>query len=356
MKELAYKGPSIVVMAGGSGTRFWPISRTKLPKQFLPLGGGQESLIQATVRRVKPLLGERPPVIVTNSTQVELVNKHVPGSEILVEPEARGTAASIGYAAIITRMIDPNAVMVVLPSDHAVNDDAKLLSALQEAITLAKRGDHLVTLGIRPTGPNTAYGYIQRGDSLGGRSFLVRRFFEKPNLERAEQYVESGQFFWNSGMFIWRVDTILKAIEEYMPALYQGLLEIEAASGRAETVAKVFSSLEPIQIDIGVMEHARNCAVVIGDSFGWNDVGSWDAWAQDLEKDARKNTKKGDALLIDSRDCIVYSDKRLIAVVGGEGLVVIDAGDAVLVCPRDKVQEVKQVVAELKKQGRPELV
>jgi mannose-1-phosphate guanylyltransferase len=249
--------------------------------------------------------------------------------------------------------------MVMLPADHAVMAEDRLIAVLREAVELAAAEPVLVTIGIQPTAPNTAYGYIKRGVSLRGNAYMVHRFFEKPNQERANSYYESGQFVWNSGMFVARVDTIMNAFEEHMPPLYNALERIASVIGTPQEAAVVeeeFQALESVSIDFGVLEHARNCAVVCADQFGWNDVGAWDAWADHFAHDKRGNLCLGDVLAIDSQNCVIRSEHKLTAVVGASDLVVIDSGDALLVCPKGRVQDVKLIVEELKKRGRTDLL
>jgi mannose-1-phosphate guanylyltransferase len=348
-----------VVLAGGSGTRFWPISRTKRPKQFLSISTDGESLISATARRLVPLVGEEAIVVVTNVDHKELVEEHVPYAQIITEPVGRNTAASIGLAAIYLRQKNPQAIMVSLPADHAVKDEEALRRTLARAINTARDTGHLVTVGIPPLSPHTGYGYIKRGKALKGDAFAVSRFYEKPNLERAKGYVESGDFFWNSGMFAWRVDVILEAIKEFIPQLHDGLERIERAlgtEGEAKAISEVFAGLESISIDFGVLEHARNCAVIVAEPFGWSDVGAWDAWAEHFTTDDDGNLLRGDTIVLDSKNCVVHSEKSLTAVIGAENLVVIDAGDALLVCPRGRVQDVRAIVDELKRRNRRDLM
>ncbi len=349
----------VVILAGGQGARFWPISRIKRPKQFLSISESGESLIQATARRVLPLSGKENLMVVTNVLHEALIAEHVPYAQIVSEPIGRNTAASIGLAAIRIRRESPKTVMVVLPADHSVTNEDILRETLKEAAELAASKDILATIGIKPTFAHTGYGYIKRGKKIGARSYEVGRFYEKPNLERATKYIEAGDYFWNSGMFVWRAEVILAAIKDEMPNLFDALQQIEQALGSAlekETIQRVFNGLESTSIDFGVLEHAKNCAVVGAEAFGWSDVGSWDAWAEHFDKDADGNLRYGDALVIDSKGCVVHSKNRLIAVLGAEDLVVIDAGDAMLVCPRSRLQDVRKIVDELKREGRNEFI
>ncbi len=348
-----------VVLAGGQGTRFWPISRMKRPKQFLSISDDGESLIQATARRVRPIVGENSIYVVTNTLHVPLIREHVPDATIIAEPVGRNTAASIGLAAMYIDSYCPDAVCVILPADHAITDSALLCDALLQAADVARSHDMLVTIGVRPNSPHTGYGYIKRGAKLAGSSYRVDRFFEKPSLERAEQYLEAGNYYWNSGMFVWRTSTILAAIKNFIPDLYAGLEEIRASIGTAheeKTMAEVFPQLESVSIDFGVLEHARNCAVIDAEPFGWNDVGSWDAWAEHFERDQDANLLRGDVLAIESKNCVVQSEHKFTAILGVENLVVIDSGDALLICPSSEVQEVRKIVETLKQKGRKELL
>lgn len=353
-----------VILAGGSGTRFWPVSRQSLPKQFLALGSTDESLIQATARRIEPLLGDSGKsrlLVVTNHDLSPLVTEHVPQSLILAEPFGKNTAASIGLAALEVQRQNPNGVMIVLPADHSVADEVTLRSVLSSAIELARAKDALVTVGIKPESPNTAYGYIQRGESVSQNGYNVARFFEKPNLARAIEYCADENFYWNSGMFIWKASTILAAFAEHMPKLSKALDRIEAAHSDSEAkqvLEREFSSLESISIDFGVLEHAHNCMMIGADPFGWNDVGSWDAWAHHFSPDADKNVAAGDVIQVQTKNCISYASegKRTIALLGTENLVVVDTADAVLICDRNSVQDVKLIVEALRKKGRLDLL
>lgn len=353
-----------IILAGGQGSRFWPLSRALLPKQFLSLGDSGESLIQATVRRIVPLVGDENVRVVANPSLEPLILEHVPSATVICEPMAKNTAACIGLAAVYAMAEQPgiDPVLVVLPADHAIKDDKLLRTALQEAIDLARESDVLVTIGIPPTRPHTGYGYIKKGKAVSGRSFQVERFFEKPSLERAQKYLETGGYCWNSGMFVWRASVILESFREHLPHMAEGLDEIQrllekgAAKTTAARIQDLFSGFESISIDFGVLEHAKNCVVVHAEEFGWNDVGSWDQWAGNFQRDANGNLVKGEAVVIDSSGCVIRTAGRVVAAVGLKDVIVIDSGDALLVVSHEHVQEVRKVVEELKKRGRTDLV
>ena len=351
--------PHIVIIAGGQGSRFWPASRKSKPKQFLSIKESGESLIRVTAQRMAPLSDEGALWVITNHLHESLVKEHVPSAKIVAEPMARNTAAAIGLGAIKIQKEHDDGVMVVLPADHAVRDETKLLSTLREGISLATSGDHLVTVGVQPTSPNTAYGYIRKGDFLKGNGYQVQRFYEKPSLSRAVEYCESGEYFWNSGMFIWKASTILAAIEEFMPSLSAGLKTISDALGtpkEGDVIKEVFEGLESTSIDFGVLEHARNCAVIVAEPFGWNDVGSWDAWSEHFDKDSNGNMANGDVILLDSSNNVVHCEDKFAALLGVNDLVLIQSGNAILLCHRERVQDVKKIVSRLEEEGKESLV
>ncbi|MBZ4396156.1 MULTISPECIES: mannose-1-phosphate guanylyltransferase [unclassified Myxococcus] len=341
-----------VIMAGGSGTRFWPLSRQARPKQFLPLAS-KLPLITDTAQRLKGLATVKNTFIVCGPLHAKAAAKLVKGlpkPNLLVEPVARNTAPAIALAAVQVAARDPKGVMVVLPSDHHVADVPGFKRVLEQAARIAE-GGHIVTLGIQPHRPETGYGYIQVGDALEGGGRAVKAFKEKPDPQTAQAYVSSGEYLWNGGIFVFRADVILAAFEQHMPEMKKGLKALREAAGKrtfGAVLKKVFPKLPSISIDYGVMEKASNIAVLPGD-FGWSDVGSFAAIPEVRPADAHGNVISGDlAVVVDCKGCIVLADKRPLSVVGLTDVVVVDSGDAVLVVPREKSQDVRKVVEALK--------
>ncbi|WP_141328857.1 mannose-1-phosphate guanylyltransferase [Myxococcus sp. AB025B] len=341
-----------VIMAGGSGTRFWPLSRQARPKQFLPLAS-KLPLITDTAQRLKGLATVKNTFIVCGPLHAKAAAKLVKGlpkPNLLVEPVARNTAPAIALAAVQVAARDPKGVMVVLPSDHHVADVPGFKRVLEQAARIAE-GGHIVTLGIQPNRPETGYGYIQVGDALEGGGRAVKAFKEKPDTQTAQAYVSSGEYLWNGGIFVFRADVILAAFEQHMPEMKKGLKALREAAGKrtfGAVLKKVFPKLPSISIDYGVMEKASNIAVLPGD-FGWSDVGSFAAIPEVRPADAHGNVISGDlAVVVDCKGCIVLADKRPLSVVGLTDVVVVDSGDAVLVVPREKSQDVRKVVEALK--------
>ncbi len=356
-----------VVMAGGSGTRFWPLSRKARPKQFLALAGN-EPLLVATVRRVAKLAPPSRTFVVCGPVHAPAVRKllpRLPRENVVVEPCARNTAPCVGLAALHVAARGQTAVMAVLPADHHIGDPEGFREALTAAAEAAE-GGAIVTIGVKPTRPEIGYGYLQVGARLRGSTRKgalapreVARFVEKPDRPTAERYLAQGDHLWNSGIFVFRADVILGEIRRLMPELSEKLDAIGAAVGtarEARALRKVFPECESISIDFGVMEKSERIAVVPGD-FGWSDVGSFAALPEVREADAQGNVALGDAFVVDgSGNVIVAQSGRAVAVVGLDGVVVVDAGDAVLVCPRDRAQDVRKAVEELKRRGREDLL
>ncbi|MFZ5433915.1 MAG: mannose-1-phosphate guanylyltransferase, partial [Calditrichota bacterium] len=336
-----------VIMAGGIGARFWPISRRRKPKQLLDLLG-ERSLIEQTLSRIEPLIPPDRQWIVTNRDQATMIREVVPSflpRQFIIEPMGRNTAPAIGLSAVHLLHRDPDAVMTVLPADHRIATVEKFRHCLETAVKLVEKSDTLATIGIEPTRPDTGYGYIQvdQGASINVPDvFRVKTFAEKPNAATARLFLESGEFVWNSGIFVWRADTIMKQIAEYLPKWYGGLQEIAGAIGTAdedEVTKNVFSGLKGISIDYGVMEHAPQVVVIRGD-FGWSDVGSWDEIWRLIPHDKNGNAKQGEVISAESQNNLIMAKDRLIALVGVKDLIVVDAGDAILICPREESQRV----------------
>ncbi|OPY18144.1 MAG: Mannose-1-phosphate guanylyltransferase RfbM [Syntrophus sp. PtaB.Bin075] len=341
-----------VIMAGGKGARFWPRSREHKPKHLLDITGNR-TIIQETVSRISSLIPPDRTLIITGAAHADELRQQlpeIPAENILVEPVGRNTAPCIGLAAIHIRRRAGDAVMAVLPSDHVIADDRVFLDTLAAAAEAAEREDALVTIGIKPTGPETGYGYIERGNpvgQIGGKLIYgVWSIREKPPLEQAMSFVEAGTFYWNSGMFIWKTSTILQAIETHLPDLHAGLLRLEAALGTEQyevVLRDTYEETRSISIDYGVMEKADKVLVIPG-NFAWSDVGSWDALWEFLEKDFAGNACRGEVIAVESADSLVYSPKKLVALVGVRDLIVVETDDALLICRRGDSQKVKSIV------------
>jgi len=346
-----------VIMAGGRGTRFWPASRHSRPKQLLSILGDR-SLLRHTVERLLPFLPAERILVVTGEDIAPAVRAQVPEippENLLLEPEGRNTAPCIGWAALHLRQHAGDPVMAVLPSDHFIQDPLEFGRLLEAAAAWAQQGNHLVTIAIRPTYPETGYGYIRMGTCSGRIRdvpiYRVDGFWEKPDSATAESFLRAGTFFWNSGIFVWKASTILNALARQLPELLEGLRRMQAALQKGETQegAREFRNLAPISIDYGVIEKAEAVYAIQGE-FGWNDVGSWTAVYTQSPKDASGNTCRGDLLAVEASGCLVDAPPdKLVALVGVKDLVVVDAGDALLICRLDRSQQVREVVERLKK-------
>lgn len=340
-----------VIMAGGMGERFWPESRVSRPKQFLKLVG-DETMLQAAVRRIHRIIPYENIYIVTNGMYRGLVKKQLPGlneQNILIEPVSRNTAACIGLACVFINKRFADASMVVLASDHIIKNEESFLGIVRKAFKEAE-GEKIVTLGIKPNYPETGYGYIKCGEMDDGSICKVERFVEKPDLKTAKQYLADGGYLWNSGMFVWRLGTIMSAFNKYMPGLYRSIIKIGKAVGTKKqnhTIKEEFMKLDSISIDYGVMEKAKNVYVIPCD-FGWDDVGSWTSLERLNPKDDSGNVVEGNVVSIDTQGCIVKSDKKLVATIGIEDLIVVDTDDAILICKKDRAQDIKKLVKQIK--------
>jgi mannose-1-phosphate guanylyltransferase len=355
-----------VIMAGGSGTRFWPLSRRSRPKQFLPLAG-DVPLLAATVRRLPPLAQPGDTYLVCGPAHVRRARQLVPelpAANLIVEPCARNTAPCVGLAALHVAARDPRGVMLMLPADHHIGRPDAFRAALAQAASLARTG-HLATIGVRPHAPETGYGYLKVGPRLSGRgpgragAHRVERFVEKPDVITAARYLADGHYLWNSGIFAFRADVILGEIRRAMPVLGEQLAAIQRSLGTKayrRTLGRVFPDCPTISLDYGVMEKSQQIVVVPAE-FGWSDVGSFAALPEVRPTDHVGNVVEGDALVIDGQNNVVLAGRaRPVAVVGLEGVVVVDAGDAILVCRKDRAQDVRKVVDELARRGRNEVL
>ncbi|HEY3310791.1 MAG TPA: sugar phosphate nucleotidyltransferase [Anaerolineales bacterium] len=350
-----------VIMAGGGGTRLWPVSRKERPKQLLPLIG-ESTLFQDTVRRLEGIFPAEHILVVTVAGQAQEMQVQVPQIPVenyLIEPAPRGTASVVGLAAAVLHKRDPQAVMAVLPSDHFIRNHDLFDYLLRAAVGVARTG-YLVTLGITPTYPSTAYGYIQQGLPVEGNfkypTYNVSRFKEKPDDATAQQMLRQGGHSWNSGMFVWTTERILAEFQRQMPALSSALEKIVAALGgteASETIQSVWPDLAIETIDYGVMEKAERVAVLPAGGLGWSDVGSWDSLFEVLLPDMNGNIGvNSQHLALDTHNTLVYGTHgtdRLIVTIGVDDMVVVDAGDVLLICKADQSQKVRDVVGHLKK-------
>jgi len=354
-----------VILAGGSGTRFWPLSRHLYPKQLLRIIG-EETLIQQTMRRVLRCVPAERIVVSTTPAQAETIRyqlgewKDALRDNFVIEPEGRNTAPAIALAAMHLLRRDPQALMLVLPADHVIRKDKRFQAAVALGVRLAADG-RLVTFGVPPSRPETGYGYVQpdRRKPLGSRvgltGYPVARFVEKPDAKTAAKYLTSGNFYWNSGIFLWRAATILEEISCHQPQLAAAMKRLGAAwqGGDEAAFQRRYRRLSPVSIDHGVMERSGHAAMIPVD-FAWSDVGNWSSLEEVAARDGAGNVVTGNVVDLGSRDSILYADRRLIATIGLTGMVVVDTPDATLVCPKSRSQDVKAVVEILKRQGAPE--
>ncbi|MBC7187008.1 MAG: mannose-1-phosphate guanylyltransferase [Calditrichaeota bacterium] len=349
-----------LIMAGGVGTRFWPRSRMRRPKQVLNIFG-QRSLIQDTIARLSGLVPCDKIFVICLEAQREILAQQLPElspQQIIAEPRGKDTAPCIGLGALYLRRIDPEAVMVAMPADHVVARERAFRKVLKAAEIIARTRDCLVTIGIQPTYPATGYGYIQHETTelqrLAGVScYAVKTFAEKPSLEYAQQFLASGDFLWNSGIFVWKVSRILAEIESKLPELYEGLCEIDRHLGKKterKVIERVYRQTRSISIDYGVMEKSDNIVVLKGD-FGWSDVGSWDEVYKLGRRDHQDNVSEGELASYEARGCYVWAPNKLVALLGVNDLVVVDTEDALLICPRQRSQEVKQLVDAMRRRN-----
>jgi len=346
-----------VVLSGGSGTRLWPLSRSAYPKQFLPLTS-DNTMLQETLLRLRGIEAMGSPLVICNEEHRFMVAEQLREIElkpqaIMLEPVGRNTAPAVALAALA---VEPDEILLILPADHVIEDIATFQAAIAEAVAEAEKG-HLVTFGIVPTGPETGYGYIQAIEKGQATAYKVNRFVEKPDLQTATQYLESGDYYWNSGMFVFKASRYLEELEKFNPEMLAACREAYQKAEEDLDFVRVdratFEACPSDSIDYAVMEKTES-AVVIPLDANWNDVGSWAALWEVSEKDAQGNALKGDVLTHDTSNSYIYSDQKLVATIGIKDLVVIETDDAVMVAPKERVQEVKEIVAQLKAKKRSE--
>lgn len=349
-----------LIMAGGRGERFWPKSRQNMPKQFLPLTDTKKTMLQLTIERILPFVTMEDIFVVTNRGYRELICQQLPElpvENILCEPIGKNTAPCIGLGAIYMARKYGDATMTVLPSDHLIKNTTMFLDTLATACETAEQGDNLVTIGVEPNYPETGYGYIKfcSKEKLG-YAFAVESFIEKPELEVAKSYLTGGQYLWNSGMFIWKVSTILRNLETYLPETYRGLHRIGRAIGEAQekqVLEREFNSFKADSIDYSVMEHAKNIYVIKA-TFGWDDVGSWGAISHIRNSDNHGNVVDGNVVAVNTRNSIIQGERKLIAAVGLDNIIIVDSGDAMLICAKEYTSDIKKVLEALQMSNRKE--
>ena len=347
-----------VIMGGGIGSRFWPFSREAYPKQFLDFFGTGRTLLQMTYDRFAKIIPAENIYIVTNELYADLIKQQLPeldARQILLEPARRNTAPCIAYAAYHIRALNPNANMVVAPCDHLILKEEEFLDDVRKGLDFVDGQDILLTMGIRPSRPETGYGYIKYNkDNKEGESFSVEKFVEKPDLDTAKAYLADGSYLWNSGMFVWKVSTILSCFKKYMTSTYEGLLKIKASVGTADyqnTLEKEFPNLESQSVDYGIMEKASDIYTLAG-NFGWDDVGSWLAVGRIKENDSEGNVVNGNVVTVNTQNCVIEGADKLIATVGLRDMIVVDTKDATLISTKENAGEIKKVLAKLREEEK----
>ncbi|MCH2197425.1 MAG: NTP transferase domain-containing protein [Flavobacteriales bacterium] len=346
-----------VIMAGGIGSRFWPMSRASFPKQFHDILGTGRTLIKMTFDRLAKMTPEENIFVVTNERYRDLVLEQLPGmkaDQVLCEPFMRNTAPCIAYANFRIAQRDPKARIVVAPSDHLITDESGFIETLELAIKETSTSKNLVTLGIKPHRPDTGYGYIQFDEDQGtdsDRVMNVKTFTEKPNLELAQSFLDSGDFYWNSGIFIWSLENIQQSFQDHLPEMYELFLsKNDAFGGNDETTAieQIYGSCENISIDYGIMEKAQNVKVVLSD-FGWSDLGTWGSLCTHLDQDDQGNGIVGDCMAYQAVNNVVYGQpNKLVVLQGLNDFIVVDTKDALLICKKSDEQKIKSIVNDLK--------
>ena len=343
-------------MAGGIGSRFWPMSRASKPKQFLDILGTGKTFLRATYERFNPMVPAENFLVVTNAAYKDIVLEQLPElnpDQVLCEPIGRNTAPCVTYAAFRLNAIDPDSMMIVTPSDHYIADEERFRNVINECVNFIGDGDAMMTIGIRPDKPNTGYGYIQVDSAYKAPEGIckVKTFTEKPDLEMAKVFLSSGEFFWNSGIFIWNTKTIRTAIRELLPEMY-GLFNSIAQDYNTpyetESIKRIYPECKGVSIDIGVMEKAKNVWVNCTE-FGWSDIGTWSALYEHSQKDEKGNVSSGDNVLVNTSNCIIKtSADKLVMIDGLENYIVVERGNVLMICPRSSEQTIKAYIDEVR--------
>ena len=347
----------VAIMAGGIGSRFWPVSRTDFPKQFLDILGTGKTLIQHTFERYSKVVPKENIYVVTATEYISLVKKQLadlPVANIIAEPSRKNTAACIAYIAFKLQKKDPKALMMAAPADNLILDNKEFVVTAKKALEFVDSVNALVTIGVKPTYPNTGYGYIQHDTVAAAPDvFKVKTFTEKPNIELAKTFIASGDFLWNAGIFTWKVKNVIAALEKHLPEMYEvfaGEKEHFNTDGEAEAIERIYPQCTNISIDFGVMEKADN-VFVIPASFAWSDLGTWNSAWENMEKDYFGNAVAGKKVIaFDTRNCMVHvPDNKLVLLEGLEDYIIVDTKDVLMICKKDKEQEIKEYVAEVKR-------
>jgi mannose-1-phosphate guanylyltransferase len=347
----------VAIMAGGIGSRFWPMSRTAYPKQFLDILNTGKTLIQQTYDRYKKLVPEENIYIITSAEYIPIVKEQLPKikrENILGEPSRKNTAPCVAYISFKLLKKDPNATLVVAPADHVVTETSEFIKTSKKALDFVNHINAFVTLGIKPTYPNTGYGYIQHDTTAAAPDiYKVKTFTEKPNLELAQTFIASGDFLWNAGIFIWKVKNIITALERYLPEIYDVFAAEKEKFNTAEekdVIEQIYPQCTSISIDFGIMEKADN-VYIIPSSFGWSDLGTWNSAWENMDRDYLGNAVAGkNVMVIDATKCMVHAeDSKLYVLQGLDDFIIVDTKDALLICKKDKEQEIREFVAEVKR-------
>jgi mannose-1-phosphate guanylyltransferase len=351
-----------IIMAGGVGTRFWPLSRTQSPKQFLPIIS-EVTMIEETVNRLRPLIPIQNITTIANEEQSQTIKSlisDIPKENVLVEPQGKNTAPSLLLATAKIHLIDPDAICAALPADHLIADGSLFRKKLEAGAAAAAEREALITFGIPPTFPSTGYGYIQFAkegpDYIHDEKFYpVQEFKEKPDYETAKSFCDAGNYSWNSGMFLWKTEVFSQKLEEYALEWHHYWEKLHSALAEEDQtqIRAIFGEIPSISIDYALMEKAKGVLMCEG-NFGWSDVGAWSSLGDIWTKDPSRNALRGEAIILDSEGCLVHNPDKLTALVGVKDIIVVDTPDALLICRKDQDQKVKDVVGELKKKGRTE--